>query len=651
MVKLQISAIVLLENPIAMETISLFIRQCEAIADEIIVVSLDPINNRQKELEQWGVKWIDTDGLCKSEALNKGIDQAQGLWILRLDATDMLVGQEIYRLQMLANRFEEEGFYFPKPNRSEEKYTVPFETKMFRNRADYRYRGGFACCLPLELENKAELVSAPLFQPSDREYQTTDTDIVQEFNENFCLADSMERFYLSAKLANSGLPTQAIRLWEELRVEECLPLRYGGLVYQWIAQALEENGRVKEALDCINDGLKKHSHDVGLHLIKGHLLFLLNAWDAAEELLHHCLQSASLSGDDVSEPETIRSKASYTLGIISEAKGQIDQAITYYEKSYELDRNFTPPLYATARLVHDREGQPHLLALLDQRIDEQDGKQKLLRANILFAERLYLESKDAAESAWRTSLKQRDAAMMVIANNVLMMGKPMDAILSFVKISEQSPLYVLAVLRTCMTYWILSDWHKAKECIAFLQSRPSYLSSPYVAIYLAIHHCLTGEQEAAMEVGEQAFVKNEEEFKNIVRCFLHLNRKDLIESLFPLFENNRYMYPAVGELLYEYGLYSDADRIACKVLEHDPEHEKMGLLFVQSKKEQKKEYEAAQWLSLHLGETMKSSQRYMQYASILWDWSLTIASMGIRDYPQDESLKRYYQAAKELQLG
>lgn len=647
MTTLQISAIALLEDPIEMEAFLLFIRQCEAIADEIIVVSLIPLKNMQKELEQWGVKWIDSEGLCKSEALNRGLDLAKGIWILRLDATETLDTQEIYRLQMLANRFEEECFYFPIPDLLEMKYTVPYETRLFRNRAGYRYRGHFVCCLPLELENKTKLVSVPLFQPTERECKSSDADIVKTIDENIFLLDSMERLYWSVKLANQGLLTEAKRIWEELRMEECLPLRYEGLLYQWIAQALEENGRAKEALDCINVGLKKHPHAVNLHLIKGHLLYLLDEWDAAEELLRYCIQSASLSDEYVPETKTIQGKAWYTLAKISEAKGQIDKAMTYYEKSCECNRNNTVPLFEIARLVHRRDGEEKLLALLDQRIDEQDGKRLLLRANILYSERLYKEARDTAESVWREWLNQRDAAMMVIANSALMMGKPKDAILSFAKIPEQSLLYVPALLRTCLTYWLLSDWHKAKECLALLPSR----CSPLVGIYLAIHHLLSGEQETAIDEGEQVFDEAEEEFKNIIRCFLDLNRMDLIESLFPLFKNNRYMYPAVGELFYEYRQYSYADRFALNVLEHDPEQEKMGLLFFQSKKEQKKEYEAAQWLSRHLGESVAAPNKYMQYVGIIWDWSLTITGMGIRDYPQDESLKRLYQAVKELQLG
>ncbi|WP_410510998.1 hypothetical protein PaeBR_12815 [Paenibacillus sp. BR2-3] len=648
---LQISAIVLVEDHKVMETFPLFIQQCEAVVDEIIVVSSLPYKYSQKEIDQWGVKWMESAGLSRSEALNKAMDQAQGLWILRLDATETLVGQEIYKLQMLANRFEEEGFYFPIEDRSGTNYTVPFETRLFRNRADNRYQGHFVCCLPLDLENKAKLVTTPIFQPGVLECQSRASDIVQGYGENFWLADSMERFHLSVQLANCGLLTEAKRLWEELRMEECLPLRYEGLLYQWSSKALEENGLIKEALDCINNGLKKHPHDVGLYLIKGHLLFLLDEFDAAEELLHHCLQFVSLSDDYVSEPETIRSKAWYALGLISEAKGLIDQAILYYEKSYVLNRNFTDSLYASARLVHARDGEPQLLVLLDQRIDEQGGKHQLLRAHILFEEHLYKEAKDAAESAWRSSLSQRDAAMMVIADSMLMMGSPKDAILSFGKISEQSPLYVLALLRTCLAYWILSDWLKAKEYLTHLQSHPSYPGSPYAAMYMAIHHFLSGEQEAVIDLGEQDFIKIEEEFKNIIRCFLQSNRMDLIEALIPLLENKRYLYTALCELFYEYGQYSYVDRFAFKVLEYDPEHEKMGLLFMRSKKKQKKEYEAAQWLSLYLGHTMTSPQRYIQYIDILREWALTITSMGIRDYPLDESLKRYYQAAKELQLG
>jgi hypothetical protein len=170
-------------------------------------------------------------------------------------------------------------------------------------------------------------------------------------------------------------------------------------------------------------------------------------------------------------------------------------------------------------------------------------------------------------------------------------------------------------------------------------------------MYEAIHACLAGERAADLELGEQDFIKIEEEFKTIIHCFLTLKRVDHIEVLLPLFENKRYMYTALGELFYEHGLYSYVDQFAFKVLEHDPEHEKMGLLFLQSKKKQQKDYEAAQWLSLYLGDTMTSPQRYLQYVDILREWSLTIASMGMRDYPLDESLKRCYQAAKELQLG
>ncbi|CAM4332852.1 hypothetical protein L1N85_17290 [Paenibacillus alkaliterrae] len=646
----QLSAIAVVEDQKDMEACPLFIRQCEAIADEIIIVSLIPFQYAQEEIEQWAVTWIDGVGLGKSDALNKGLDQAQGVWILRLDATEKLLEQEIYRLQMLANCFEEEGFCFPITDRSETKYNIPFETKLFRNRPGYRYQGQLVCCLPLELEKKAKLVSFPIFQPGDRKWQSTDPNIDRMLDISLWLTDSMERVHLSIKLANCGLLTEAFCFWEQLRMEEGLPLRYEGLLYQWIAQALEENGRFKEALDCINDILMKHSHDMGLLLIKGNLLFLLDEWDAAEELLHNCLQSEFKSDHYILKPEAVRSKAWYALGMINEAKDLMDQAMVYYEKSYEADRSFTAPLYACARLVHNRHGERQLLALLDQMICEPDGQQQqLLHANILFKERLYKKAKDAAENGWRSSPAQRDAAMMIIADSVLMLGKPNDAILSYTKISEQSTCYDSALLRTCLTYWVLAEWNKAMECLAILHKRHAYEGSSSVIIYMAIHHLLSGEQTAAANVGEQAFIKSEDEFKHIVRCFLHLKRNDLIVSLIPLFEKNVYMYPAAAKLFYEYGQFRYADRFASKVLELDPEHEKMGILFLQSKKEQKKEYEAAQWLSLRLGEMMTSPQRYMQYVDILQDWALTILSMGIRDYPQDESLKRLYQAAKELQ--
>ncbi|MFC4767273.1 tetratricopeptide repeat-containing glycosyltransferase [Effusibacillus consociatus] len=621
----QLSLVSLIEKPIDNDSLSMFLEQYRPLVDEVITVSF-------------------TSELSLSDALNRGLEQASGIWILRLDPDEEIADEEKYKIQMLVNRMDQESFHVPCTRHQADPYDVPFELRLFRNRDHYRYQGSTVVRLPLELEKMATLTDLKLIRKEEQEPNTPPLILEGLKRESDSMStDPFYSFHLSAWLAKSGAMEEAESIWRQLILRSQLPKRYDALVYKWRSRHLHEKGQQAEALDCLAEGLKKHSRYIDLHFLKAKILFRKAEYEAAREIFGHCIRMNSQPGEYAEEPGIGDYQAWFALANVSEETGDIQEAIRHYEKAYEANRRFTKPLYRIAHLVHRHRGGHEIQDVLEKWLSPNNGEHLQLLGDIFYAEGLYRKAQEYSEKACH-QFPQRDETIFLLANCHLMNGDPENAVFYLTKIPEQSSLYLSALRRACQASWTLEDWLQAEEYLVRMEKRDP---SESAALYRSIHQVLSGGN-GELPAWSLPNYQPMEHASEIVTCFLFLKKDQLVDRLVPLLEQHSRFYSSVGKLFYLHKRFGLADHFLTLALKHHGASEELVALLAESKREQKRDHEAATLLQSCLGKTVFSAPNYLHYSAILIEWAREAAALGKRRYPADEKMKDFYNRVKEL---
>lgn len=127
------------------ENISFCLDSVKDIADEIVIVDTGSEDNTLKIVEKYGaivykIAWKDDF----SDARNYCLSKAGGLWVLVLDADEVLDESARHTLRKTLTIAAEEGFYISIKNyktSNSNSYTKTYALRVFRNKSEYRYEG------------------------------------------------------------------------------------------------------------------------------------------------------------------------------------------------------------------------------------------------------------------------------------------------------------------------------------------------------------------------------------------------------------------------------------------------------------------------------------------------------------------------------
>lgn len=115
------------------------------LTNELIVVDTGSTDATPRIAEQYGAAVIpfDFSVVDFAAARNRAIAQANGRWVLMLDADEVLEPVSAPLIRRLIARGENAAYYFERHNRwsGSEQSTVDYVVRLFPKRPDYRYRG------------------------------------------------------------------------------------------------------------------------------------------------------------------------------------------------------------------------------------------------------------------------------------------------------------------------------------------------------------------------------------------------------------------------------------------------------------------------------------------------------------------------------
>ncbi len=581
-----------------------------------------------------------------ADDLNESLAKANGFWILRLDPHEELAEEQTYRLQMLANRTDREGYHFPIYPDQVERYHIPFELKLFRNRPHYRYRGKTCPRLPVELETTAELADLQIIQHCGRQPKDTDL-ILDELKMDAASpnAPSLDRLHLSVELARKRLVHESVPIWKELLLKGRLPARYEGFLCKWIAQWLEEKEGPVEASDYVGTGINRHPDNMDLRFLQGQLLMRQGKYEEARAQFEYCLSGGSGLGEYVHEVGVTSFKAQYYLGQVSEMVADIPLALAHYEKAFGMNENFTEPCYRIAHLVHRLGGADQVGESVRKLLDLRKSPHLELLADILFAEQLYPEAKDAAKKAYELR-PDKVETVFLLANCLLMNGEIEDSLYYFQKIAGQHHLYLPSKMRMCQGRWLMEDWDSAATELDELNR----LNVSIGRIYRSVHGALTGQIDeisvmAAIDQSDAA-----DHVTGILNRMLVLNKDGLITRLVEWIAQNPFLYSYAGKMFYLHKRYDLADPFLTLCLPGEEDLERIIGMLSDAKRKQNLAHEAAQLLHSYLGKKVFSMDGRVQYADILVAWARELVLLGKRRHTHNERLSQLNRKIKELSL-
>jgi glycosyltransferase involved in cell wall biosynthesis len=116
-----------------------------SLCAELVIVDTGSTDMTPEIASGYGAKvsHFDFTFVDFAAARNHGLKQANGEWILVLDADEILQSESLPVIEELLSRNENAGYYLRRVNHhgNSEKTTTDYAVRLFPNRSDYRYRG------------------------------------------------------------------------------------------------------------------------------------------------------------------------------------------------------------------------------------------------------------------------------------------------------------------------------------------------------------------------------------------------------------------------------------------------------------------------------------------------------------------------------
>jgi glycosyltransferase involved in cell wall biosynthesis len=116
-----------------------------ALSPEIVIADTGSTDRTIEIAQQYGAQVFSFsfERVDFAAARNQTLERATGLWILMLDADEVLEPASVPLAQSIVAGNENAGYYFARRNHAwdAEGFTTDYAVRLFPNRPDYRYRG------------------------------------------------------------------------------------------------------------------------------------------------------------------------------------------------------------------------------------------------------------------------------------------------------------------------------------------------------------------------------------------------------------------------------------------------------------------------------------------------------------------------------
>jgi tetratricopeptide (TPR) repeat protein len=320
--------------------------------DEMVIVDTGSLDNTIEIARSFGARVIERAWTGSfGEARNVAFDAAGGDWTLVLDADELLVSEDVELLRSLTGRTWREAFYVAETN-----YTGDLDAgsavthntlRVFRNRPEYRYRGRLheqiAATLPGHLPERLEYTNVRIEHygylgavRDAREKSRRNIELLRMQQEEG-QATAFLHYNLGAEYAVAGDPRAALaefeRAWELLRSDpDRDSYQFVPSLASRLVRALRACERPAEAIARAQEALRRFPGFTDLVLEQGAASVALGEVERAISYYERCIELGDAPRRYTATVGCGTFLPRIALGELRHARGEIEQAVALLER-------------------------------------------------------------------------------------------------------------------------------------------------------------------------------------------------------------------------------------------------------------------------------------------------------------------------------
>ncbi len=312
------------------------------LADEIILADTGSTDKTVAVAGQAGarvypVKWNNS----RSEAKNLCLDQAQGRWVLFLQANETIPAEQLKEVKPLLDNPNAEGYLFY-IDRYSENYRIssPVQSlRLFRNRKEYRYKYRACERIPEELLANVKDSGIRIFQQEGPNLSSGDADqlslLLKEDLKEYP-EDGYLQYVYGIELLNRKQYEKSIEYFQRARKSVNHDYLYAPHLYKCLGWSFISLRRQKDALDVLEEGISYFPFYTDLLVLRGELRKHFRQYEEAIRDMERCLKIREASNTAIPVPDINTPVILESLGEIHEEVFNYRLALACYRQSYEL---------------------------------------------------------------------------------------------------------------------------------------------------------------------------------------------------------------------------------------------------------------------------------------------------------------------------
>ncbi|OAB40038.1 hypothetical protein PMSD_03045 [Paenibacillus macquariensis subsp. defensor] len=352
------------------------------VVDEIIVVDTGSTDSTIQIAQHYGANVISFPWTSDfAAARNVGITQAQGTWILILDADEELDQISKAELKLCAIHLEYEGFFLRIHNHIGKEKSSPTATvnpilRMFRNRPEHLFRGIIHEQIAASITEIRPNAALHLSTVMIHHYGYADHTVIEKdkIQRNVTLLTKELRRSPNDPFQHFNMAVEYMRLGEHQKaldhIHKSMALivpdtSYGHLLHKYEIRCRYALGQIDEALNCCNQAIGIYPEYTDIFHLKGAILFANRMLYEARSALMKAIELGPAPTNYHTETGLGTYLSCNMLGQIAEEVGHDSEAITWYTKSALFQPDWVQTSNRILRMMKcvDREQDiPELLA-------------------------------------------------------------------------------------------------------------------------------------------------------------------------------------------------------------------------------------------------------------------------------------------------
>lgn len=326
------------------------LKSVQDVIDEIIVVDTGSTDSTIPIAESFGAQIISFPWTSDfAAARNIGVTQAQGTWILILDADEELDQASKEELKLCATHEEYEGFFVRIHNHMGKDKLSPTATinpilRMFRNRPEHLFRGVIHEQIATAITEHRPHAALHLSTVIIHHYGYAEGAVIErdKIQRNATLLakelrqspnDPFQQFNMAVEYMRMGEHQHALTHIHKSMAFIQPDTSYGHLLHKYEIRCRYALGEATEALNCCTEAIVLYPDYTDLFHLKGAILFNFRKLQEARSFLMKAIEIGPAPSHYHTETGLGTHLSFYMLGQIAEEIGNHSEAITWYTKS------------------------------------------------------------------------------------------------------------------------------------------------------------------------------------------------------------------------------------------------------------------------------------------------------------------------------